>query len=102
VFERQLKHFEGSTRFRAIVYDPRGQDLSSKTLRGHTYAQHGRDLAAFIQKLGLKNVALAGWSYYGQYLPGTFPDKDSGGDGFMGISPVCSRPLGGHCEQDRT
>jgi hypothetical protein len=42
VFERQLKHFEGSTRFRAIVYDPRGQDLSSKTLCGHTYAQHGR------------------------------------------------------------
>jgi hypothetical protein len=25
VFERQFKHFEASTRFRAIAYDPRGQ-----------------------------------------------------------------------------
>jgi non-heme chloroperoxidase len=63
VLERQLKHFEASTRFRAIAYDPRGQGLSSKTLDGHTYQQHGRDLAAFIQKLGLKDVVLAGWSY---------------------------------------
>jgi non-heme chloroperoxidase len=63
VFERQFKHFEASTRFRAIAYDPRGQGLSSKTLDGHTYQQHGRDLAAFIQKLGLKDVVLAGWSY---------------------------------------
>jgi non-heme chloroperoxidase len=51
VFERQFKHFEGSSRFRAIAYDPRGQGLSSKTLDGHTYQQHGRDLAAFIEKL---------------------------------------------------
>lgn len=63
MFERQLEHFKGSTRFRAIVYDPRGQGLSSKTLDGHTYQQHGRDLAAFIGKLGLKDVVLAGWSY---------------------------------------
>lgn len=62
VFERQLEYFEGSTQFRAIAYDPRGQGLSSKTLNGHTYQQHGRDLAAFIQKLGLKDVVLAGWS----------------------------------------
>lgn len=62
VFERQFKHFEGSSRFRAIAYDPRGQGLSSKTLDGHTYQQHGRDLAAFIEKLRLKDVVLAGWS----------------------------------------
>lgn len=62
VFERQLEHFEASTRFRAIAYDPRGQGLSSKTLDGHTYQQHGRDLAAFIEKLGLGNIVLAGWS----------------------------------------
>jgi Predicted hydrolases or acyltransferases (alpha/beta hydrolase superfamily) len=63
VFERQFKHFEASTRFRAIAYDPRGQGLSSKTLDGHTYQQHGRDLAAFIEKLRLNDVVLAGWSY---------------------------------------
>ena len=62
VFERQLEHYEGSTQFRAIAYDPRGQGLSSKTLDGHTYQQHGRDLAAFVQKLGLEDVVLAGWS----------------------------------------
>ncbi len=63
MFERQLKHFAGSSRFRAISYDPRGQGLSTKTWEGHTYQQHGRDLAAFMEKLGLTNVVLVGWSY---------------------------------------
>ena len=63
VFERQLAHFENSTRYRAIAYDPRGQGRSSNTVEGHTYQQHGRDLAAFIKQLGLKKVILAGWSY---------------------------------------
>ena len=63
VFVHQLDHFKGSTKFRAITYDPRGQGRSSKPMEGHTYQQHGRDLAAFIEKLGLKGVILAGWSY---------------------------------------
>ncbi len=63
VFVHQLSHFEGSDKFRAIAYDPRGQGRSSKTMEGHTYQQHGRDLAAFIDKLELENVILAGWSY---------------------------------------
>ena len=63
VFEHQLAHFKDSTKYRAIAYDPRGQGRSSKTVEGHTYQQHGRDLAAFIQMLGLKKVILAGWSY---------------------------------------
>ncbi|MEQ9490655.1 MAG: alpha/beta hydrolase [Alphaproteobacteria bacterium] len=63
VFEHQLKHFEGSEKFTAIAYDPRGQGQSSKPMEGHTYQQHGRDLAAFMQKLDLQNVILAGWSY---------------------------------------
>ena len=63
VFERQLKHFADSKQFRAISYDPRGQGLSSKTLDGHTYQQHGRDLSAFIKKLGLNNIVIAGWSF---------------------------------------
>lgn len=63
VFVHQLKHFEGSERFRAIAYDPRGQGYSSKTVEGHTYQQHGRDLAALLEALELDQVILAGWSY---------------------------------------
>ena len=63
VFEHQLAHFKNSKKFTALTYDPRGQGRSTKTMEGHTYQQHGRDLAAFIEKLGLKNVILAGWSY---------------------------------------
>ena len=62
-FVHQLNHFEGSDRFRAIAYDPRGQGYSSKTVEGHTYPQHGRDLAALLEALELKKVILAGWSY---------------------------------------
>ena len=63
VFVHQLNHFEGSTKFTALTYDPRGQGRSSKTVEGHTYQQHGRDLATFIEKLRLQNIILAGWSY---------------------------------------
>lgn len=63
VYVRQLEHFRDSKRYRAIAYDPRGQGLSTKTVEGHTYQQHGRDLAAFLDALDLHGVVLAGWSY---------------------------------------
>ncbi|MDE1463717.1 alpha/beta fold hydrolase [Spartinivicinus poritis] len=63
VFEHQLAHFKNSTTYRALAYDPRGQGKSSKPVEGHTYQQHARDLAQLIEKLGLKNIILAGWSY---------------------------------------
>ena len=63
VFGRQLAHFRESNRWRAISYDPRGQGLTTKTIEGHSYQQHGRDLGAFIAVLGLKRVVLVGWSY---------------------------------------
>lgn len=63
VFSRQLAHFLESNRWRAISYDPRGQGLTTKTIDGHSYQQHGRDLGAFISALGLKQVVLVGWSY---------------------------------------
>ncbi|MCO1336441.1 alpha/beta hydrolase [Microbulbifer sp. OS29] len=63
VFEHQLAHFKGSTHYRALAYDPRGQGKSSKPVEGHTYQQHARDLNQLIEKLGFKNVILAGWSY---------------------------------------
>jgi len=63
VFSYQLKHFDGSTQYQALTYDPRGQGRSTKTVEGHTYQQHARDLARFIEVLELDNVILAGWSY---------------------------------------
>jgi len=63
VFKHQLAHFKGSTKYRAMAYDPRGQGKSSKPIEGHTYQQHARDLAKLIEKLGLNKVILAGWSY---------------------------------------
>jgi pimeloyl-ACP methyl ester carboxylesterase len=62
-FEKQLEHFEGSEEYTAIAYSPRSQGLSTKTMEGNTYMQHGRDLAAFMDKLELKDVTLVGWSY---------------------------------------
>jgi non-heme chloroperoxidase len=60
VFEHQIEHF--SNAHRVIAYDPRSQGLSTKTLEHNDYAQHGRDLAALIDKLGLRGVTLVGWS----------------------------------------
>ncbi len=59
-FNRSLKPF--SERFQAISYDPRSHGRSTILKSGNDYAQHGRDLAAFIGELGLKDVVLVGWS----------------------------------------
>jgi non-heme chloroperoxidase len=63
VFEHQLDYFANSTDYRFITYDPRAQGLSSKTEGGHYYQQHGDDLNAFIEGLGLDNIVLGGWSF---------------------------------------
>ena len=63
VFERQRDHFADSDRFRYYAYDPRGQGQSSRPMDGYTYDQHGRDLKAFLDGLGLKQVVLVGWSF---------------------------------------
>jgi len=63
VFERQRAHFANSDRFRYYSYDPRGQGQSSKPMQGYTYDQHGRDLHAFLEGLGLNKVVLVGWSF---------------------------------------
>lgn len=65
-FGNQLDYF--SKKYRTIVYDPRGQGQSSKTLVGNHYRQHGVDLKNFIDALGLKDVVLAGWSFGGVTL----------------------------------
>ena len=62
-FSRQLQYFSGSKSTRFIVYDPRAQGRSTRTLGGANYIQHARDLKMFIDKLGLKHVVLGGWSW---------------------------------------
>ena len=51
-----------SKKYRVLAYDPRGQGRSSKTLEGHTYIQHGKDLRAFLDALKLKDPVIVGWS----------------------------------------
>ena len=63
VFKYQLNYFKDSKKFNVFAYDPRGQGQSSKTVSGYTYAQRGKDLAAFIDKMNLNNVVLVGWSF---------------------------------------
>lgn len=62
-FEKQLAHFEGSTDYRFVTFDPRSHGQSTQTDGGHHYAQHGADLGAFIEALDLDNIVLGGWSY---------------------------------------
>ena len=61
LMRQQLTHF--SKRYRAIVYDPRSQGRSSKTLENNTYTQHGADLKAFMDALKLKDVILVAHSW---------------------------------------
>lgn len=63
IFKHQLTHFKESKQYKVFAIDPRGQGLSSKPDTGYTYQQRGKDLAAFIDKLGLNNVILVGWSF---------------------------------------
>ena len=60
IFTAQLEHF--SKAYRAIAVDPRGQGFSAKPVDGNDYQTHGRDLAALIDGLGLRDVVLVGWS----------------------------------------
>ena len=56
----QFPHF--SKKYRVLAYDPRAQGRSSKTLEGHNYIQHGKDLRAFMETLKLKDPIVVGWS----------------------------------------
>lgn len=60
IFSAQIEHF--SKNYRAIAIDPRGQGLSTKGTSGNNYVTHGKDLAEFIDALGLEKVILIGWS----------------------------------------
>lgn len=49
-------------RYRVIALDPRSQGRSTKTAVGNTYGVHGIDIGVFLDKLGLDDVVLIGWS----------------------------------------
>ena len=59
-FSKQLPHF--SRNYRTILLDLRSHGQSSHVHWGNTVAVYAKDLHAFIEKLGLKDVVLAGWS----------------------------------------
>src|SRR5260370_28746780 len=54
--------FVGSNGFRAIAHDRRGHGRSSQTWDGNDMETYAADLAALIEKLDLKDVALVGHS----------------------------------------
>lgn len=60
IFTAQIEHF--SDDHRVIAYDPRSHGRSGVTLDGNTYSQHGADLAAFVEELGLDSFVFVGWS----------------------------------------
>ena len=61
VFERQREYFAGSANYRFVTYDPRAHGESTKTVGGHYYAPHGRDLGALIGAGGGVQPG-AGWT----------------------------------------
>ncbi|MEM9750246.1 MAG: alpha/beta hydrolase [Pseudomonadota bacterium] len=61
LFEAQVEAF--SADHRVIVPDPRSHGRSTLTAHGNDYPQHGQDLAALFDALGLEDVALVGWSF---------------------------------------
>lgn len=91
-FSKQLAAFEDSNKYRFITYDPRGQGLSSKTEGGHYYQQHGRDLNAFINALGLKNIVLGGWSFGGNEVLAYV--NQFGSDALKGFVMIDAAPKG--------
>jgi non-heme chloroperoxidase len=61
VFEHQLDGL--CSQFRVITFDPRSQGRSTHIASGNPHPQHGRDLAAIIEALDVREVNLVGWSY---------------------------------------
>ena len=61
VFEHQLAALTAG--FRVITFDPRSHGRSTVTAEGNSYPQHGRDLIALLDRLGLDDVHLVAWSY---------------------------------------
>jgi pimeloyl-ACP methyl ester carboxylesterase len=59
-YAHQMPHF--AQKYHALTYDPRSHGRSSKTLENNHYTQHGKDLKAFMDALGLQDVVLVSLS----------------------------------------
>ncbi|MBM7553606.1 alpha/beta fold hydrolase [Thalassobacillus pellis] len=59
-FKKQLPYFREG--YRVLALDLRGHGKSTHADSGHTVANYAKDLNVFIQKLGLKEITLVGWS----------------------------------------
>ncbi len=59
-FEEQVRGL--GDQFRVVCYDPRGQGQSERTERGQRMERVSKDLDDVITALGLRDVALLGWS----------------------------------------
>jgi pimeloyl-ACP methyl ester carboxylesterase len=59
-FQHQLAGL--ADRYRVLALDFRGHGRSEHVQSGHTVAQYARDLRAFLEALGLREVVVVGWS----------------------------------------
>ena len=54
--------------FRVVTFDLRGHGNSSKILARHTIRQYARDVRELVERLGLQNAVLVGWSLGGSVV----------------------------------
>ena len=59
-FRNQLSYF--GQRYHVIIPDLRAHGRSTHVHFGHTVANYARDIHALVQRLGLRNIVLVGWS----------------------------------------
>jgi pimeloyl-ACP methyl ester carboxylesterase len=59
-FKKQMSYFKKN--YRVVTIDLRGHGRSTHVQSGHTVASYAHDLNVFMQKLGLTDVTLVGWS----------------------------------------
>ncbi len=60
IFVEQFEGLSGS--YRVIGIDPRSQGKSTKTAVGNSFNIHGADIGVFLEKLGIDEAVLIGWS----------------------------------------
>lgn len=61
VFQHQLEGL--AEEYHVIAVDPRSHGDSSLCETGNDYLTYAEDLKAFIDRLGLNNIVLIGWSF---------------------------------------
>jgi pimeloyl-ACP methyl ester carboxylesterase len=67
-----------SPTFRTLALDLRGRGLSEKAASGYTFEEHGKDVIAWLDALGLDDVILVGHSFGGflaAFVAWRFPSR---------------------------